>query len=104
MEGAILVSEDRLIWQRPGIIAAESGGEMVVLDPDRGEFLELSTTAARIWSMLEQPVTMPQLCQQMATMFDVDADSCRGDVAAFVAALADRRLIETASPDSRSLP
>ncbi|MDB5712201.1 MAG: hypothetical protein JWL96_4271 [Sphingomonas bacterium] len=85
---------DALIRHRPGLIAAESGGEMVVLDPDRGEFIELSTSAARIWSLLDNAITVSALCQRMSEQFEIDPSACRIDVETFVAALAERGLIE----------
>jgi hypothetical protein len=94
MNHPVSISDDALIKQRPGVIAAASEGDMVVLDPEQGEFLELSATAGRIWSMLEEPITLPLLCERMTALFDIDVDSCREEVAAFVSQLAVRRLIE----------
>jgi hypothetical protein len=94
MYHSVSIGDDALIRQRPGVIAAGSVEGMVVLDPEQGEFLELSATAGRIWSLLEEPITIPLLCQRIIALFDIDLDSCRGDVAAFVAQLADRGLIE----------
>lgn len=94
MDYKALIDTGARIRQRPGVIAAETDGEMVVLDPERGEFLDLSRTAARIWSLLDEAITVPALCQRLAEQFDIDAAACRDDVEAFVLSLAERGLIE----------
>ena len=88
------LDEDALIRHRPELIAAESGGEMIVLDPDRGEFVELSKTGACIWALLDNPMSIAMLCKAMADQFAIDADTCHRDVADFVAALDARGMIE----------
>lgn len=95
MDYRALIGAGARIRQRHGVIAAETDGEMVVLDPDRGEFLDLSKTGARIWSLLDEAVTVPALCQRMADYFEIDAAACRDDVEAFVISLAERGLLET---------
>jgi PqqD family protein of HPr-rel-A system len=99
MDHRVSINEEALVRQRRDVIAAEADGEMVVLDPDHGEFIELSRTAARIWTLLAEPTTIPALCQRLTGLFDIDAAACRAEVEAFIATLRERGLIETVSPD-----
>ena len=90
-----MISDDVLIRHRRDVVAAGTGDDMVVLDPDRGEFLELNRTAARIWALLDEPTTIAALCQCLVDRFDIAPAACRDEVTGFVASLDVRGLIET---------
>ena len=88
------IEDSAVIRLRRDMIAAESDGEIIVLDAERGDFLQLNKTAARIWALLEEPLTFGDLCARLADQFAVDAAACREDVLAFVGDLSRRGLIE----------
>ena len=88
------IEDSAVIRLRRDMIAAESDGEMIVLDAERGDFLQLNKTAARIWALLEEPLSLGDLCARLADQFAVDAAACREDVLAFVGDLSRRGLVE----------
>jgi hypothetical protein len=88
------IEDSAVIRLRRDMIAAESDGEMIVLDAERGDFLQLNKTAARIWALLEEPLPFGDLCARLADQFTVDAAACRADVLAFVGDLSRRGLVE----------
>jgi hypothetical protein len=88
------IEDSAVIRLRRDMIAAESDGEMIVLDAERGDFLQLNKTAARIWALLEEPLSFGDLCARLAEQFAVDAADCREDVLAFVGDLSRRGLVE----------
>lgn len=88
------IEDNALISLRRDMIAAASDDEMIVLDAERGDFLQLNKTAARIWALLEAPLTFGDLCERLANQFAVDRSACREDVYAFVGELSRRGLVE----------
>jgi PqqD family protein of HPr-rel-A system len=94
MADSATITDESILHRRIDMIAAESDGEMVVLDAERGDFLQLNSSAARIWSLLEQPQTLAALCATLAEHFATDAAECRDEVIAFIAVLRDRGMIE----------
>ncbi len=46
------------------------------------------------WAMLERPMTVAQLCAQLATEFEVDEATCAADVSALIDELKSSRLVE----------
>ncbi len=98
MKHGTVVGDDQMIRRRRDIIAVEADGGMILLDPDRGDFVELSSSAANIWTLLDLPTTIAAICQNLSATFDVDAATCRADVEEFIGVLAGRNLIETTSP------
>ena len=95
MKHGTALGDDQLIRRRPDIIAVEADGGMVVLDADRGDFLQLSSSAASIWKQLDVPTTIADICHSVSATFAVDAAVCRVDVKEFVGVLAGRNMIET---------
>ncbi len=94
MKHGTALGDDQLIRRRPDIIAVEADGGMILLDADRGDFVQLSSSAASIWKLLDVPTTIAEICQGISATFAVDAAVCRADVKEFVGILAGRNMIE----------
>lgn len=82
--------------RRPGLHAVEMDGELVMMGHDQGEYYGLRDVAASIWQHLAEPRTTDELCALVAEEYDVTAAACRDDVAAFLAELVDKALVQLA--------
>ena len=78
----------------PDSVFCQLDGEFVVLNYRVGTYFGLRGTGAEIWHILQHGVTFEALCSQLTSRFQVDADTCRRDAAAFVAELSEHGLIE----------
>lgn len=87
------MSNPLLATRREGLIEAEVDGEIVALHVETGTCYGFNQTATRIWSLLEQPKTLAQLCAALGDEFDVDPDQCEGDVEALLRELSDDNLV-----------
>lgn len=76
------------------MVAADVADEAILLDIETGYFFQLNLTGARIWALLEAPMTLDQLCTRMGEHFRVDPETCRSDVTEFVADLLDRHVLK----------
>ena len=86
--------DDATILSRPAnLVASEIDGEAVILDVDSGQFFQLNRVGSRVWAALATPMAMGDLCRAMQDAFDVDEDTCRRDVADFVALMARHGLV-----------
>jgi hypothetical protein len=54
--------------------------EVIMLDMDKGKYLYLNSVATRIWDLLENPVSMDEICSKLMEEYDVDPKRCRSDV------------------------
>ncbi|GAB4012622.1 PqqD family protein [Nocardioides ultimimeridianus] len=81
-------------WVRDQALnAVEMDGEFVMMGVDQGEYYALRGVAASVWRHLARPRSLSELCDLVADEYDVTADRCRPDVAAFLAQLQDRRMV-----------
>jgi predicted aspartyl protease len=77
--------------------AAEIGEETVILDITSGGYFKLNPTGARIWSLLDTPMSTAALCAKMADAFAVDPATCHAEVFAFVEQMQARGLATVAA-------
>lgn len=87
------IADEAVATRQPNMIAAEVSEELVLLNVDSGYFFQLNKTATQIWNLLETPLVMTELYARVGGAFSVDAETCRGDVMAFVVDLRDRGLV-----------
>lgn len=90
------LSDETRIGRRDSVVSADVADDAILLDIDSGYFFQLNRTAARIWSLLETPLTFGRLCASLGQEFGIDADVCRADVQEFVADLNERGIVELA--------
>ncbi len=88
------VSPETIVARRSEPLTAPVDGELVMLDPRRGEYFGLDAIGHRVWQLLERPRTVESLCSALETEFDVTPETCRADVLAFLEQLSDAQLVE----------
>jgi len=91
--GNVGLSAETQVMQSPDALAAEVGGEVVLLNVVNGYFHQLNAVGSYLWKRLSEPRTFESLCRQALDDFDADAESCRRDVTAFVLELHSRGLV-----------
>lgn len=75
-------------WTRTAsVVSAEVGGEVVALDADKGVCFGMNPIAARIWQLVERPITVEQLCALLTAEFEVAPDICERQTLDFLNSL-----------------
>ena len=64
-------------------LTAAVDGEVVMLDPSTSRYYGLEGVGGRIWDLLAEPRSVDELVAALVLEFDVEADTCRQEVAAF---------------------
>lgn len=72
-------------------LAAEDGA--VLLNLGSGEYHGLNPVGAKIWEILESPMSEPELCRRIEEAFGTDPQTAAQDVGNFVQELLDRKLV-----------
>jgi len=75
----------------------ESDGEVLVVNLDDQLGYCLNGIGARIWQLLQQPITIAALVEQLLSEFDVDPDTCASEVRVFLSQLHVAELIRIES-------
>jgi hypothetical protein len=75
------------------IVSTELDGETVILDFSFGMYSGLDAIGTFIWQQLENPSTIPALCEAILGRYDVVEERCISDLLEFLGDLADSGLI-----------
>lgn len=81
-------------FPRATVLAREIGGEMVLLDPDRGVYYGLNEVGTRIWALLAEGSSREQIEAQLVAEYDTSLESVRIDLQNLLAELLEHGLID----------
>jgi len=60
--------------------SAEVGEENVILDLEKGIYYGLNGVGARIWKLVQEPVSVQEIVKIISSEYDVDEERCISDV------------------------
>jgi len=75
-------------------VFADMDGEVVMMSVEKGNYYNLDNIASRIWTLIEQPITVNALCDNLVQEFEVERDTCVQDVLPFLQELQKDNLIK----------
>jgi hypothetical protein len=81
------------IQRTPTILYSDLSDEVAMMDIDQGQYFGVDHAAARLWLLLDAPMSIDAICHQLVSEYDIALDACRAEVLAFVADLQGHGLI-----------
>ena len=75
------------IVRTEGLMTAPVDNDIVILNMKGNNYLSLDSIGRRIWELIAAPVTVTDLCRQLATEFQGGEDQIAADVLSFLARL-----------------
>jgi len=76
------------------LLATEFGDELVILNLRDGVYYGLEDVGARIWRLLQQPVSMIAIRDAVVADYDVEPARCEQDIRTLLAELLAKGLVE----------
>lgn len=80
--------------QRP--LTASVNDDLVMLDPDSGNYYGLDDIGQRIWSLIEEPAAIGTICSALMADYEVDEATCHHDVMALLCDMVVAELVTVA--------
>jgi len=68
--------------------------EVVMLSPDMKDYLGMNITGSEIWDLLEKPVTVGKIIEQLLQQYDIDSETCKNETIEYVNNLINNRIIK----------
>jgi hypothetical protein len=87
------VTLDSVLVRRGRVIAKSSGGSLVLLDIDSGEYFSTNDVGALIWELIDGARSVSAIAEAVAAEFEVELDVVQGDVMELVDELAREALL-----------
>jgi len=76
------------------VASAELQDEAVLLNLKDGVYYGLNPVGSRVWELVQEPRTVGEVCDTIASEYDVEPDRCERDVVSLVQELAASGLVE----------
>jgi hypothetical protein len=85
---------ERKIFQVPGNIVSDMGGEKVMLSVEKGKYYNLGEVGGVIWELIEKKVSITQIVDELVSNYEVKREECAVQVTSFLEHLLDEGLIK----------
>ena len=83
-----------VICRNPSAISSELDGEAVILDMESGKYHSLDSTGTRIWTLLEDKISLDDVVLQLIEEYAVERQQCTTEVEEFINRMVDLGLAE----------
>ena len=79
------VSSDSLslsdvVGRNPGALSAGIDGEIVALDVANGTCFGLDPIASRVWTLMQTPKAIGEICRELQAEYEVEPETCEADI------------------------
>ena len=78
--GAPLTMAAIIVRNDDELLTTVVDGELIGMSVEQGACYGLNVSATRIWELLAKPRSIGDLCEQLTSEYDVDADQCLREV------------------------
>ena len=77
-----------------GQVSSNLGDEVAILDLRGGIYYGLESVGSRIWSLIQEPSTVKDIRDIIASEYEVEPERCERDVIGLIQRLTDEGLVE----------
>ncbi|HEU4640820.1 MAG TPA: PqqD family protein [Gemmatimonadaceae bacterium] len=88
------LASDAPLRPAPGVLATSAGEDTVLLHLDRGQYYTLNAVGGRVWALLGEGCTVPEIIRRLAAEYDAPAEVIAADVAALLERMTRSALVE----------
>ena len=87
-----------VVVQTEQILTSAIDDETVLANIKTGKYYGFDALSSHIWQLLSQARPLSDVCEQLLTEYEVDQETCQGEVLAFVQKLVDTQLVQIQVP------
>jgi hypothetical protein len=88
-----IMSIETIVVAKGEHAAANLGSETVILDTRRGVYYSVDAVGSRIWALLQKPILVGDIRDQLVEQYNVETDVCEEGVIDFLEKLAANELV-----------
>lgn len=97
MRGANKMTESSKIRLLKNLNVTDLAGEKVMIDFSSGKYFLLKGAANDIWDYIQTTTTVSDIEEKLLSEYDIDKDTCRASVLAFLEQLENHQFIEVSN-------
>ncbi|MFE4036189.1 lasso peptide biosynthesis PqqD family chaperone [Priestia sp. YIM B13489] len=88
------ISVNHLVIQSEGNIVSDMGNEKVMLNIENGKYYNLGKSGGDIWGLIDKPVLVSELVDNIMAKYDVTKEKCQEEVISFLESMYEERLVK----------
>jgi trimethylamine:corrinoid methyltransferase-like protein len=88
------VSQRSTVVAAKGQVSSDLGGEVAILDLEKGTYYGLDEVGARIWKLVQEPTAVSEVQATVVQEYDVEPARAERDVLRLLQRLVDEGLVE----------
>lgn len=89
-----MITPNTIIRRSEVIIHTDMGDETAMMDNEKGLYYGLDDVGSRLWALVEQPVAVRHLCDQLTSEYSVGPERCLEEVTQLLDDLLNRGIVE----------
>ena len=82
-----MLTPDTVVSRRTDVLAADVGGEVVLMSVAHGQYYGLDPVASDVWRRIAMPIAIRELCASLADEYEGDRAAIERDVLDLLARL-----------------
>jgi len=87
------IKQDTILKRNPDIAFAYLDGEVMLLNPNTGQYYSFNKVGAYIWELIAEPIAFEVLIQNLLLKFEVEKNKCVNDTLQFLEILYQKKMI-----------
>lgn len=87
------MTNETVISRNSDILANTIGSETVMMSIELGRYFGTNKTGSYIWKLLEKPLTFSELCDTLASDFNIPKEQCVKEITPFIEELSKEKII-----------
>jgi len=88
-----MISVDTVVTHGDEQVSCEIDGEIVLMSVENGEYHRIDEIGSRLWTHIEEPMSVDNLCERLLGEYEVEREDCQKDVFTFLDMLYNGNLI-----------
>jgi hypothetical protein len=87
------MDSNTLIKRDPSLLFTRVDDDLVLFSANEGMYYGMQVVGSRIWALIEDEVSVAEICDKLLEEFSVDRETCEREVMQFVEQLAEERIV-----------
>lgn len=88
-----MLTKETSIKKSPNAIESEIDGDVVLMNIDNNEYYSMDNIGSSIWKMLDEPIRIAEIIDQLLEKYDVSPETCEKDTMKFLNQLLEKQII-----------
>ena len=87
------VELDSIVKRNNTIVTSSIDNDIVMISIERGKYYSMESIGSRIWELMNEELTVKDLCDKLCNKYNVDVEQCQSDVLHLLKDLVNENLI-----------